>query len=122
MSVTPVALPAEPSEAAARLRALSLTQPVLVFKKSPICPVSHHAEAQLRQWIAALPQGLEVFVAEIDVIAERTLARGLTAALDVRHESPQALWFAAGALAWHGSHDRLTVERFDSLLAGGCHE
>lgn len=40
----------------------------------------------------------------VDVVAERTLARGLTAALGVQHESPQALVFVDGELVNHASH------------------
>lgn len=43
----------------------------------------------------------------VDVIGERALARGLTAALDVQHESPQALVFSDGELVTHGSHGTL---------------
>ena len=41
------------------------------------------------------------------MIAERPLARGLTAALDVQHESPQALVFVGGELVVHASHGAL---------------
>ena len=53
--------------------------------------------------------------AVVDVIAEKPLARGLVAALDIRHESPQALAFRDGECAWHDSHNALTVEAFDEV-------
>lgn len=120
MSVTSIELSREPKEATAQLQSLSRTSPLLVFKKSPTCPVSHHAEANFRKWLKNVPADREVQVVEIDVIADRALARGITAELGVQHESPQALWFAHGVLAWHDSHDRLTVQQFDALL-GGVH-
>ncbi len=52
------------------------------------------------------------------MIAERPLARGLTSALDVAHQSPQALWFTAGELAWHDSHGALTRARFTDANGG----
>ena len=51
-------------------------------------------------------------MAVVDVIAERPLARGLTAELGVEHASPQALWFADGELVGHDSHRTLTAEWF----------
>ena len=52
------------------------------------------------------------------MIAERELARGLTAELDVRHESPPALWYSAGELVAHDSHGALTAAWYDALRQG----
>ena len=56
-------------------------------------------------------------LAVIDVIAEKPLARGLTAQLGIAHESPQALVFADGELAAHASHGTLTVDWFSGRTA-----
>ena len=48
----------------------------------------------------------------IDVVAERELARGLTAELGIDHASPQALVFSSGELAAHDSHGALTAAWF----------
>ena len=111
-------LDADPQAALEALRSASADTPVLVFKKSPICPVSHRAEFELKSWRKSLTDEDPVRIAMVDVIEERPLARGLTAELNVKHESPQALWFAEGALAWHGSHGELTQQRFASLARG----
>lgn len=81
---------------------------VVVFKASPICPVSTRAEAQFEKWRAE--SDVPTFV--IDVIAEKPLARGLTALLDIQHESPQALVFTRGDLKTHASHGTLTRDWF----------
>lgn len=107
-----LALDPDPASALETIRAASAERRVLVFKKSPICPVSHRAESELEAWRAALGEGDAVALAVVDVIAERGLARGLTAALDVRHESPQALVFENGELVTHASHGELTVGWF----------
>lgn len=62
---------------------------------------------------------MELEVAIIDVIEERPLARGLTAELEVRHESPQALWFSGGELAAHQSHGALTGSWYDLQVSRG---
>jgi len=118
--VPPTRLELGPDAASAlsAIRAASREGPVLVFKQSPICAASHRAESELARWAAALPDDVALELALVDVIAERGLARGLTAELGVRHESPQALWFLDGELAWHGSHGALTGALFDRLLAG----
>ncbi|MEM6673025.1 MAG: monothiol bacilliredoxin BrxC family protein [Planctomycetota bacterium] len=107
-----IQLPSDPNEAAAALRDASSTSDVVVFKKSPICPVSTRAEFEFKSWLSELGDDDPVRIAWIDVIAEKPLARGLTAALGVEHQSPQALWFSNGELAWHDSHGALTRDRF----------
>lgn len=116
MAIHDVSLDPDPAAARAQLEAASRARPVVVFKHSPICPVSERALRQFKSFLAALPQGRELCVAHVDVIAQRPLARGLTAALGVEHQSPQALWFENGALSWHDSHGALTAARFAQAL------
>lgn len=118
MPVRTLSLDADPSTALAQLREASREHPVLVFKKSPICATSFAAEDQLERWLASLHQDDELAIARVDVLAQKPLARGLTAELGIAHASPQALWFQGGELAWHGSHHLLTAERFAELHAG----
>jgi bacillithiol system protein YtxJ len=108
-------LPDEPGDALRALEAASATGPVVVFKKSPICPVSTMAEGNLRSWLQSRTS--PVTLAMIDVIAERPLARGLTAALGIPHESPQALVFRHGHLTWHDSHGGLTEDAFEAAVS-----
>ena len=110
-------LPEDPAAAVAVLQAASADTPVLVFKRSPICPTSFTAERQLRLFLEQLDDGAALRTASIDVIAERALARGLTAELGVQHESPQALWFRDGGLSWHASHGAITVSSLQEQLA-----
>jgi bacillithiol system protein YtxJ len=116
MPVHELTLEPDPERALRAIQAASRERPVLVLKQSPICPVSHRAVEELEDFLADLDPAREISVARIDVIEQRPLARGLTAELHVQHESPQALWFAAGELVWHGSHGALTHERFAALL------
>lgn len=105
-------LPSDPDEAVSTLREASRETNVVVFKRSPICPVSTRAEHEFKTWLNTLGDDDTTRVAMIDVIAAKPLARGLTAALGVVHQSPQALWFSKGELAWHDSHGALTCARF----------
>lgn len=106
-------LPPDAAAALAVIRAASDHAVVLVFKKSPTCPISHAAEREFRSFLERVPPSQRLVVFEIDVLAERPLARGLTAALAVTHESPQALCFVKGSLVWHESHGELTVPAFE---------
>lgn len=72
------------------------------------------AEAELRAWREANQLEIDLALAVVDVLAERALARGLTAELGVRHDSPQALWFAGGELRAHDSHGALTGAWYDA--------
>lgn len=113
MSHHKIELPQDAEAAKEELIAKSQDMTVVVFKKSPICPVSFHAEAEYKEWLADRPQGAKpIGVCEIDVLAEKPLARGLVAALGIAHQSPQALVFKAGEVVWHDSHDNLNVKAF----------
>jgi bacillithiol system protein YtxJ len=105
-------LPEDSLAALEAVREASRSAPVLVFKKSPICPASHVAEGEMRTWLEERDPGSPLKVAVVDVLASRSLARGLTSLLEIRHESPQALLFVEGELRWHDSHGALSRESF----------
>ena len=113
-----IGLPSDPDEALSVLVAASREGPVLVFKKSPVCSISSRAEAQFRKWLNQRTGPASLKVAEIDVIAEQALARGLTSALGIAHASPQALLFKEGALGWQASHGELSASAFAREVDG----
>jgi len=113
---TRIQLPEDPSDALRRLRERSREAPVVVFKKSPTCPVSHVAEAEFDRWVSRLESVVPLEIAVVDVLERRGLARGLTRELGIPHESPQALLFFEGRLVWHDSHGTLTHARFQEEL------
>jgi bacillithiol system protein YtxJ len=87
--------------------ALSRHPLVLLFKHSPICPVSAAALVEWRAFTAKHPEIPTLFV---DVIADRSVARGLSQECGVAHASPQAIAFRNGRVAWHASHGAITAE------------
>jgi bacillithiol system protein YtxJ len=111
-------LPVDPTEAVAALQEHSRTGPVLVFKKSPICAISQMAEQDLEGWLAQRSDGPDLKLVTLDVLADRALARGLTAELDIAHQSPQALLFAGGELRWHASHDGINGRSLSEHVDG----
>ena len=78
---------------------------VLLFKHSPICPVSHAAHAEWEAFRAEHPDVETLFV---DVIGDRPVARGLAEACGVAHASPQAIRFEQGQPTWDASHGSIT--------------
>ncbi len=87
-------------------KALARHPALLLFKHSPICPVSHAAQREWERFVAAHPEADLLFV---DVIAERPVARGLAGLCGVPHQSPQAIAFRRGKAVWDASHDAITA-------------
>src|SRR5262245_33525138 len=80
---------------------------VMLFKHSPICPISAAAHREWREFTQAHPEVPTLFV---DVIADRPTSRGLAQECGVAHQSPQAILFRDGKAAWHASHGNITAE------------
>ncbi len=94
--------------------ALARHPAVLLFKHSPICPIS---TAALREWeafSAAEPTSPKLFV---DVIADRPVARGLAEECGVAHASPQAILFRGGRPVWDASHEAITAAALSAAWA-----
>lgn len=88
----------------------------LLFKHSTRCPISAAAFEEWQEWQRAHP---EAATAWIDVIEQRELVRDFAARTRVKHESPQALLFVAGKVAWHASHGDITVESLEAARSRG---
>lgn len=96
----------------------ALQQPrVLLFKHSPVCPISAAAREQYEAFCATHP---DVPTAFVDVVENRHVARGLAEHCGIRHESPQAILFVAGEPAWHASHDAITAAALEAAWAPRC--
>lgn len=81
--------------------------PVLVFKHSTSCPIS--AEAY-EQWLSYVRNGAnpDVEYAFVRVIEARPVSNLIADTLNVRHESPQALFVKGRKAVWHASHWAIT--------------
>lgn len=86
----------------------------LLYKHSETCPISAMALREVAHVATAHPD-LPVYV--VDVLAQRGLARGIAARLDIRHESPQAILLRDGEPVWHASHFRVTAQAVGERLA-----
>ncbi len=116
MEAIELKLPEDPEEAVRLLKSSSESMPALVLKTSPRCGVSGYVEEDFQKWLSSGGEGQPFHLALVDVVADRDLARGLSAELGIRHESPQALLFRGGEFVWHGSHYDLSGENFEAQL------
>jgi bacillithiol system protein YtxJ len=90
---------------------------VLLFKHSPVCPISARALGEYKRWKAEVTAAPTLFV---DVIADRPTARGIAERTSVRHQSPQAILFERGKAIWHASHDAITAAALHAAWAEHC--
>ncbi len=111
-----IVLPDDPEGALRAIRAASADAPVLVIKWSGRCGVSSRVETRVEEWLDAEGERRGVKTVPIDVIGERSLARGLTDLVGIRHESPQAILFRAGEVVWHASHYDIDGEALTGAL------
>ena len=74
--------------------------PLLLFKHSTQCPVSAAALEEVEAW-----GGDYVY---LDLLAHRDVSNAIAAKLNVRHESPQAIFVKAGRAERVLNHDEIT--------------
>ncbi|MCB9880003.1 MAG: bacillithiol system redox-active protein YtxJ [Planctomycetes bacterium] len=96
----------------------ALKQPrVLLFKHSPICPISSAARAEYELFRLDHPDAPTLFV---DVIGARAVSRAIAEQCGVQHQSPQAILFVEGKATWNASHDAITAGALDAAWAPSC--
>lgn len=83
------------------LFAQSANNPVILFKHSLTCPISHAAYEEM-SLITKDDVSLVV------VQDARSLSNEIAARTGVRHESPQAFVVSDGKVAWHAAHYDIT--------------
>ena len=98
-------------------QALAAAPRVLLFKHSPVCPISAAAHEQYTAFRQQHPDLPTLFV---DVLGDRPVARGIADAVGVRHESPQAILFEQGRPVWHASHGAITADSLAAAVAPRC--
>ncbi|ART77654.1 bacillithiol system redox-active protein YtxJ [Sutcliffiella horikoshii] len=77
----------------------------LFFKNSTTCPISHAAFEEFENFVADQDQ---VPCFYLNVQEARPLSNHIAETFDVKHESPQALLFKNGKVAWSATHWKIT--------------
>lgn len=111
MNLTPLSDLAELEAAIAE----SCDRPVLLFKHSRTCGISHSALDELYTHVARNPSGTVYRL--ITVQSHRWISDEAAARLGVRHETPQAILLRDGRPVWKASHFSITADRLDQALS-----
>ncbi|WP_226583811.1 bacillithiol system redox-active protein YtxJ [Halobacillus litoralis] len=78
-----------------------------LLKHSLTCPISAAANNQFERFV----DQTDVPCYVLYVQKSRELSNYIAETYQVRHESPQALYFKNGQVVWHDSHNAITSER-----------
>lgn len=81
---------------------------IIIFKYSPICPISSSVEKDFDSWISEQPDE-NIKCVKVNVIDSKPLSRQLADELGVFHQSPQVIWLTDKHKAkWNASHYDIT--------------
>jgi bacillithiol system protein YtxJ len=90
---------------------------LLIFKYSPVCPISSVVDGDLESWVAALPEESKLICARLNVIESKEVSLKVAADLNIKHQSPQLIWLTGGLhVKWHGSHYDITKSKLTAVL------
>ena len=93
----------------------SCERPVLLFKHSRTCGISHEALDELQAHVERAAAGAAYKL--ITVQSHRTVSDAASVRLGVRHETPQAILLRDGRPVWKASHFRITADQLDLALS-----
>jgi bacillithiol system protein YtxJ len=108
--------PAHPLASAADLDtavAASEAGPVILFKHSLTCGTSGMAAEEVRAFADTAP---DVPIYQLAVQRQRDVSALIERRFGIRHETPQVIVLRHGAVAWHGSHFRVTAAALDAAV------
>lgn len=78
---------------------------MIIFKFSPICPISRGVERDFDAWYAQLSDDMAPLCVKVDVIEARPLSQHLAQVFHVQHESPQLIWLTSDrTVFWSANH------------------
>lgn len=83
-------------------------KPVVIFKHSTRCGISHMAQHNLEGRWDFQPEELHFYY--LDLIRNRPVSNAVAETFDVRHQSPQILIIRNGEVDYHTSHHLISVE------------
>ena len=92
----------------------SVERPVLLFKHSRTCGVSHEALDELRAHLER--DAADATYTMITVQSHRHISDEAADRLGVRHETPQVILIRNGRPVWKASHFRITADALGLAL------
>ena len=91
----------------------SKSDPVVIFKHSTQCAVSHQAYDEFNRFAS---RSEDVTCGVVLVIEDRAISETIASELGVRHQSPQAIVVRNGCSAWNASHWSITEDSLNEAL------
>jgi bacillithiol system protein YtxJ len=98
-----------------QLKEKSHHQPIIIFKHSTRCPISHMA----LNWFERSWNSDEMGEAEpwyLDLIQFRPVSAQIATEFNVQHESPQLLLIEGGKCTYHRSHSNISYKELKKQL------
>jgi bacillithiol system protein YtxJ len=87
---------------------LSWQQPVVLFKHSTRCSISHFVHRQLASEWNFEAEHIPFYY--LDLISHRDLSNAIAEYTGVQHESPQIILWFKGNVLYHASHNNIDFE------------
>jgi bacillithiol system protein YtxJ len=95
----------------------NLGEELIIFKYSPVCPISSMVEGDLNTWLSGLPEDFKLKIAKLDVVESKEVSNKVAADLEIKHESPQVIWLTEDLkIKWCGSHYDITKNRLKAVM------
>lgn len=95
------------------------TNEKIIFKFSPICPVSFFVEKKFASWINNLEENVKIDIAKVDVVNSKSLSELIEEQTNVSHESPQVIWLDKNNnVKWNASHYSISKSKLEEQLTG----
>jgi bacillithiol system protein YtxJ len=94
-------------------QAVKSGEQMLLLKHSSTCPVSGAAYEEYESF-ANEHKDLNIYY--LVVQEDRPLSNHIAETFHIKHESPQAILFKNGDVAWHASHWKITYDSLEKAL------
>ena len=94
----------------------SSEHPVLVFKHSKRCGLSHEVRDQLEEHWTVSDDAISCY--QLDILTYRPVSNAIEERWGIPHQSPQAIVLYDGEVVYNNSHRAITAESIMNALSG----
>ncbi len=95
---------------------------LIIFKFSPICPISRGVERDFDAWYAEIAEAIDLLCVKVDVRGARDVSQHIVGEFGIQHESPQAIWLTSEKnVLWHASHRSIRSDVLNDYLSNLQH-
>ena len=90
---------------------------IIIYKHSPICPISHVTEEVITDWGNMHSDNNHIKILKVDVVSSKSRSRKIAKDLGIVHESPQIIWLdKERKVKLHDSHYDINEEELNKHL------